>query len=173
MGKNTRPLSGQSQRKFFRTMFQYEAGVTPEAVERLTEACAAEIASIRVRLPLIERRGPKPGKGGTGPVLVPSKAGPAAAASDSAPKAADASTASAHAASFDPHAFSLIVVLRKEGADALSSQLAQIADITHLRAIASAQHVSLDASLTDRAAVIAAIVDGTVRRVAHRQAAAS
>ena len=190
MGKTTQPLSGQAQRKFFRTMFQYDAGVTPEACERLTEACAAEIALIRVRLPLIVRRGPKPGAKADGgsPGAAPSK--PAAGAADPGAKASAPPSSeprislvspvspgpavqASSTPACDPHAFSLIVVMRKAGASALADRLSRITETAHLSAIASAQHVSLDPALTDRAEIIAAIVEGTGRRIAHRQAAAS
>ena len=156
MGKNTRPLSGQSQRKFFRTLFQSDPGVSAEASARLTEICATEIAQIRVRLPLVGRR-------------------PKAAASPSVPDAVRTrpDPEPDPPASFDPHAFSLIVIMRKGGADALMAQLSHVADLAHLRAIASAQHVSIDHGIEDRSALLAAIVEGTGRRIAHRQAAAS
>ena len=156
MGKNTRPLSGNGQRTFFRALFQSDEGVSAETAVRLTDACTAEIASIRVRLPMIVR---KPRKSAAlGPVV----AGPAPAPSGGQ-----------STAEFDPHAFSLIVTMRKGGADALTAQLAHVADVARMHAIAKAQHVSVDPALSERAAVIAAIVEGTERRIAHRQAAAS
>ena len=150
MSKSTRALSGQSQRKFFRELFRAETGVTPEAATRLTEACAAEIASIRARLPLVVRRSAK------------------GAAPDTHKPAA-----SEVADDFDPPAFSLVVILRKGGKDGLLSRLAGISEIAQLRSIAKAQHVSVDSALEDRDAILAAIIAGTERRVADRQAAAS
>ena len=143
------------QRKFFRMLFQSDPGVTAEAAARLTEACATEIAQVRVRLPMVVRRAGKPAD-------VPSAKGSPPGETETAP-----------AAAFDPHAFSLIVVMRTGGEDALSARLSQVADIHHLRAIASAQHVALDPQITDRPAITAAIIDGTARRIAHRHAAAS
>lgn len=158
MAKNTRPLSGAAQRKFFRDLLRSDAGVSADAADRLTEACSTEIASIRVRLPLVVRKAVKP-------------AVAAAIAAVVAPVAAE--TAAQANGGFDPHGFSLIVTFRKGGKDALIAKLDEIGDIAKLREIAKAQHVSLDAGLTDRADILAALVEGTERRIAHRQAAAS
>lgn len=159
MAKNTRPLSGPAQRKFFRELFRADAGVSADAAERLTEICGKELAQIRVRLPLVVRR---PTKVTAATVATPSYV--AIAPSTSAPAAPSA---------FDPHAFSLIVIFRKGGKDALSAKLDEIGDLEHLRAIAKAQHVAIDGDPTDRAGVLSAIIEGTERRIAHRQAAAS
>ena len=150
MAKSTRTLSGQSQRKFFRELFRADPGVAPEAATRLTEACAAEIANVRVRLPLVVRRSAK----GAVPV---------------APKVAAGEVGD----DFDPHAFSLVVILRKGGKDGLLSRLAGVGDVAQLRAIAKAQHVAVDPALVDREGILAAIIAGTERRVADRQAAGS
>ena len=172
--KNTRPLSGPSQRKYFRDLFRAQEGVSGVAAERLTDLCAAELALIRVRLPMVVRRA---GSKFTSDLKKSeASAGVAHAAEDAAlAPAADASGSSTTAvdAGFDPHAFSLIVTFRKGGKDALLAKLDAVGDVTKLRAIAQAQHVSLDADLADRNAVLAALVEGTERRIAHRQAAAS
>lgn len=161
MAKSTKTLSGQSQRKFFRDLFRAEPGVAPEAADRLTEACAAEIAHIRVRLPLAKRR-PVPG-------TERAKA-PASSAGSVTPAAAEPIAA---AAPFDPNAFSLIVLLRKHGKDALLAKLHEIGDAARLRDIAKAQHVAVDPAMSDVGALAEAIVSGTEKRVASRQAAAS
>lgn len=161
MAKNTRPLSGAAQRKFFRDLLRSDAGVAADAVDRLTELCSAEIASIRVRLPLVVRKAAKPAVA----------TAIAAVKTEVAVKpVADAKPASG---GFDPHGFSLIVTFRKGGKDALIAKLDEVGEIEKLREIAKAQHVSLDAGLTDRAEILAALVEGTERRIAHRQAAAS
>jgi hypothetical protein len=74
---------------------------------------------------------------------------------------------------FDPFAFSLIVALRRDGPVALLARLIAIDDVARLREIAKAQHVGIPAGADDVAAIAAAIVAGTERRVAHREAAAS
>lgn len=158
MAKNTRPLSGASQRKYFRDLLRSDAGVSAEAVDRIIEICATEIAQIRVRLPLAVR---KPAKPGVAAAVVAAAAKPAVG------------VPAASGAAFDPHGFSLIVTFRKGGKDALIAKLDEVGDIEKLREIAKAQHVSLDAGLSDRAEILTALVEGTERRIAHRQAAAS
>jgi hypothetical protein len=160
MAKKTRPLSGQSQRKYFRDLLQGDEGVTREAAARLTEICADELAHIQVRTDLMTARiaiamlsrraggSPKSGAAPATPVDVPSDG-------------------------FDPHAFSLIVVMTKEGKDGLLAKLREVGDAHKLRAIAKAQHVAIDAELTDTAVLCAAILAGTERRIAGRKAAAS
>jgi hypothetical protein len=164
MAKNTRPLSGAIQRKYFRDLLRSDAGVTTEAVERLTEICVKEIAQIRVRLPLAVR---KPAKPSVATAVREAEANVTASTTISPPAPAPAS------AEFDPHAFSLIVIFRKGGKDALLAKLDEVSDVDRLRAIAKAQHVSLDGELADRKDVLAALIEGTERRIAHRQAAAS
>ncbi len=157
MAKNTRPFSGQMKRKYFRDMFRTEAGVTPEAAERLTNLCDQELAEIRVRLPLVVRRPAKSAETKGGAV------GAAISAAQPHPVVP----------AFDPHAFSLIVEWRKGGAIGLADKLAAVDTAEHLLAMAQAQHVSLGEPTEDRTALIAAIVAGTGRRVAHMKAAAS
>ena len=157
MAKNTKPIAGQSQRKYFRDLFRTDPGVTPDAVERLTEACVKELAQIRVRLPMVVRRPMKVLVADT-PANKPAETQPAA---------------KSQAAAFDPHAFSLIVVMRKGGKDALLAKLAEVTDLTQLMAIAKAQHVALDGQPASRDDVLEALVAGTERRIAHREAAAS
>ncbi len=155
MAKNTRPFSGQMQRKYFRDLLKSDPGVTSEAVDRLTEIVSTELASIRVRLPLAVRK----------------KASSGAAAAVG--KAASESPAKSAGAAFDPHAFSLIVVFRTGGKDALLAKLNEVTDPDHLKAIAKAQHVALEGEPADRSELLSALVAGTEKRIAHRQAAAS
>ena len=156
MAKNTRPLSGQSQKKYFRELFRSDPGVSPEAAQRLTDLCTAEIAQIRIRLPLAVRRPLKSAEG-----------------AKPAPAEPDISAASSVTPPFDPHAFSLIVELRQSGKDGLATKLATVLSDDQLRLIAKSQHVALEAGVSERPALIAAIIAGTERRLAHRQAAAS
>lgn len=149
MTKATRPLSGASQKKYFRELIGAQEGVPPEAAARLLDACETEIAQVRVRLPI-------PGRG------TPGK-----------PTTGKKGAAHGGAAAFDPFAFSLVVVMTKGGAAALIEKLATIADAGHLHAIAKAQHVGVPPELTDAAAIRAALIEGTERRIADRRAAAS
>lgn len=168
MSKKTRQLSGASQKKYFRDLFRSEEGITAEAADRLVAFCTDEIAHIRVRLPLAVRR----------PLTVAGVAVAAAVAKAPAETSVTAEVGVAAVAAvdepeFDPHAFSLIVMLRKAGKSGLAAKLTELGDIDRLKAIAKAQHVSLDAVDGDLAAIVMAIVEGTERRLAHRQAAAS
>jgi hypothetical protein len=133
-----------------------DPGVTPDAVERLTEIVSTEVASIRVRLPLVVRK----------------KASPNVAAAV-ATAITEASKPTAPTAAFDPHAFSLIVVFRTGGKDALLAKLNEVTDPDHLKAIAKAQHVALEGNPADRSELLSALIAGTEKRIAHRQAAAS
>jgi len=163
MGKSTKTLSGQSQRKYFRDLFKSEPGVTSDAAQRLMDACAGEIAHIRVRLPLAKRR--------ASTVVIEQKAdSPAATAAALQAKVAEFDP---DTPMFDPHAFSLVVLLRKGGKDALKAKLDGLPDIAQLREVAKAQHVAVDPTLEDRSAIYAAIIAGTEQRIAHRQAAGS
>jgi hypothetical protein len=160
MAKNTRPFSGQMQRKYLRDLLKSDPGVTPDAVERLTEIISTEVASIRVRLPLVIRK----------------KASPAVAAAVATAITKVAATepvAKPTGAAFDPHAFSLIVVFRTGGKDALLAKLNEVTDPDQLKAIAKAQHVALDGNPADRTELLSALIAGTEKRIAHRQAAAS
>jgi len=151
MGKATKELSGKSKEKYFRELLRAHGGIEPGEAKRLERVLFDEVRHIRVRWPVPER-----GKG----ARVVGAAGPSAA---------EAPAASA----FDPNAFSLVVVLRTDGREGLLAKLGQIGSAEHLRAIAKAQHVAVDPALTDRAAIEAAILAGTERRIANRQAAAS
>ncbi len=71
---------------------------------------------------------------------------------------------------FDPFAFSLVVVLTKDGRDGLMQELEAIESEADLRALAKAQHIPIPADLD---AVRSAITVGTAERIADRRAAAS
>jgi hypothetical protein len=171
MAKKTRPLSGQSQRKYFRDLLAGDAGVSVDAVNRLTDVCADELAHIQVRtekmtarlaIAMLTKRAAKSAPGQASAGQAP---GTQSVVADALP------TQSADG--FDPHAFSLIVVMTKEGKEGLLAKLRAVGDVDQLRAIAKAQHVSLDADLTEPNIVCAAIIAGTEKRIAHRKAAAS
>jgi hypothetical protein len=171
MAKNTRALSGQSQKRYFRDLLRADPGVSADACERLSEACAAEISQIRVRLPLAVRR---PAAKADTPGHTSSTKGGLDRAPSIGVQAGEVAGAPAGArAPFDPFAFSLIVVLTKEGPDGLAAKLQAAGDVERMRAIAKAQHVAVDSEANTPEAVCAAIVAGTARRIAHRKAAAS
>lgn len=87
----------------------------------------------------------------------------------SAPAAPEAVAAPA----FDPFAFSAVVVLTRQGKAALLKRLASIDTAANLIALADAQHLAIDRSLTDLARLREAIVKGAEQRIADRRAAAS
>lgn len=159
MGKATRPLSGASQKKYFRDLVGSIDGVTPEAASALTGTCEREIAQIRVRMPIPER--------GKTLKQVKKTAGP-----ESAHASGIAISAAAAAAEFDPFAFSVVVVVTKEGREGLANKLAAIGP-ADLKALAKAQHVALPAGDLSTEELRAAIVEGALQRIANRKAAAS
>jgi hypothetical protein len=162
MARKTRPLSGQSQRKYFRDLLQADPGVTSDAVTRLTDICSDELAHIQVRTEKMTVRIAMA-------VLTKRAAGKGSTQAPATPPAVETPVTP----EFDPHAFSLIVVMTKEGKDGLLKRLRAIDSVDQLRAIAKAQHVSVDADLDDPTIVCAAIISGTEKRIAHRKAAAS
>jgi coenzyme F420-reducing hydrogenase beta subunit len=158
MGKATRSLSGASQKKYFRDLFQSADGVTAEGAEVLTDICEREIAQVRVRLPIPER----------------GRKNRAAKAKVADPVAAAASAVSDSTQSgFDPFAFSVVVVVTKEGREGLARKLEAIASPDDLRQLAKAQHVALPDGSPTIDGLRAAIIEGALQRVANRKAAAS
>lgn len=161
MGKATRSLSGASQKKYLRDLVGSIDGITPEAAAALTSTCEREIAQVRVRLPIPER-----GKSSKPPPkkapAEPPRAEPATISAGTAPAAAD----------FDPFAFSVVVVVTKEGREGLAKKLAGIGP-ADLKALAKAQHVALPEGDLSGEDLRAAIIDGALQRIANRKAAAS
>jgi hypothetical protein len=156
MAKNTKALSGQAARKYLRDLLKSDPGVSTDAAERLVTTCGDEIAQLRVRLPIPARNKPT-----VAPTL------------SVAPTAATApAKAALTVTDFDPFAFSVVVVLTKQGRDGLIAKLATVATVADLRAIAKAQHIAIPA--TGSAEELRhAIADGTAARIADRQAASS
>lgn len=158
MGKATRPLSGAGQKKYFRDLIQSTEGVSPNAANSLISICEREIAQIRVRLPIPDR-GPK----GTAFKKQDSAKAPVPVATN--PIVDDAA--------FDPFAFSVVVVVTREGREGLARKLQALTSAIDLHALARAQHLALpDGNLTVDE-LRTAIVEGALQRVANRKAAAS
>ncbi len=151
MAKHTKASSGAGKRKYFRDALRADPGVSPEAADRLTDKFDAELSHLRVRK-------------GAGSI------GSFADAADEPEHEPDAPPA---APPFDPHAFSLIVVMTKQGAAGLDAKLKAIDNADHLRALARAQHVAIDTSVNALPELRAAIIAGTAQRIADRRAAAS
>jgi hypothetical protein len=154
MGRTTKTMSGGGQTKYFRDLFRADGDVPEAAVERLSAQFEARIAQIRVRSVPLEMK-TKAAK--------PADAKPVAGAT--APKAAPTA--------FDPFSFSVVAMLAKKGKLVLEAKLSEIADAGQLRTIADAQHLGIDAGVTDAAALRAAMIEGAERRIADRRAAAS
>jgi hypothetical protein len=78
---------------------------------------------------------------------------------------------------FDPYAFNAILMLKRQGRDALAAQLAGIGEISHLRQLAEAQLIGLDQTMRSGPIAIEdlreAVLRGVERLVADRRAAAS
>lgn len=151
MAKNTKALSGPAKRKYFREALQADPGVTPEAAKRLTETFDSEVSQMRVR----------------------QHAALPASRSKSAPVVEKPVLVAPDTTAFDPHAFSLIVVMTKFGAEGLQAKLEAIDNVEHLKALARAQHVAVDVAADQPDQLRAAIIAGTAQRIADRRAAAS
>jgi len=184
MTKRTKVLSGEAARKYFRTLFAADPGQTPASASRLADTCVREIAELRVRMPVVAIRTSShaavtPTKSLTPPAVASAGDGaepdPVAApqSTPAAPQQMPAAELPPPEPAFDPFAFSLIVALRRDGPVALLARLIAIGDVARLHDIAKAQHVGIPAGADGVAAIAAAIVAGTERRVAHREAAAS
>ncbi len=91
--------------------------------------------------------------------------------------ASDSGSRPAAAPSFDPYAFNAILMLKRQGRDALSARLAEITEVSHLRQLAEAQIIGLDQDMRVGPVGIedlrAAVLRGVERLVADRRAAAS
>lgn len=74
---------------------------------------------------------------------------------------------------FDPFAFSVVVLLKRQGRAALMKRLDAIGDPAQLHKIAEAQHLGIDKSLKSARKLREAIIAGAEQRLADRRAAAS
>jgi hypothetical protein len=162
MAKNTKAMSGQAAKKYMRDLLKSDPGVSADATERLVETCGDEIAQLRVRLPIPNRNKVQVA---VAPVAT-TKPTPAPAPAATPAKSTTPTTA------FDPFAFSVVVVLTKQGKAGLLAKLAAVESVADLRAIAKAQHIAVPAT-GSADELRQAIVDGTAARIADRQAASS
>ena len=160
MARTTKQLSGAGKDKFLRSAIATEPSIGQDVAERLGDTLCSGIADIRVR-----REAWRPGGDptavaeiGTSVAVVPG---------------ARAAAVTAPAAAFDPFVFSALAVLTKQGAPALADKLDSIAAAADLHALAKAQHLAVDAALTELPALRAAILAATQQRLAERRAAAS
>lgn len=163
MSKTTKALSGAGQKKYFRELLAEHEGLGAELRKTLLAQTEREIAQVRVRLPVPERARRKPDDTAqpAGPRDVAGSADtPAGAAAEGPP-------------AFDPFAFSVVVVMTKEGRDGLAKNLAGIHSVANLYALAKAQHIAVPPGIDDAASLRAAIIEGTAQRIANRRAAGS
>lgn len=159
---------------FFRELFRDEAGIEVNAAETLAERCARRIKRVVVW--------------DDATAADAAEAAPAAIKDETASAAASAAAPRGEApvtpaipepappavvTAFDPYAFSAVVVLTKAGKDGLLKRLAAIDRPEHLRKLADAQHLAVDASLSSTADLRTAIVKAAEQRIANRRAAAS
>jgi hypothetical protein len=155
MGRTTKTMSGGGQTKYFRDLFRADGDVPEAAVERLSAQFEARIAQIRVR---------------SVPLEIKTKAAKPAGAK---PDVVTVTTPKASTAAFDPFSFSVVAMLAKKGRLVLEAKLSEISDAGQLRTIADAQHLGIDAAVTDAGALRIAMIEGAERRIADRRAAAS
>jgi hypothetical protein len=155
MADGWKALTGPAVRSYFRALFETTPGLPAETARRLTLLCAREIAQVRVRRPLSvrARKGEPQAGAATGEATIqPDRPLPRPP--------------------FDPFAFSLIVVLRREGEAALLRRLEAIGTVAELKAVADAQHIVVPEGACTPDELRAALVKGARERIADRLAAA-
>ncbi|MFA5951697.1 MAG: hypothetical protein WC807_15575 [Hyphomicrobium sp.] len=75
-------------------------------------------------------------------------------------------------AGFDPYSFGAVVVLQREGTEALLARLGAIESADQLRQLAEAQHLMVDSGISEPSALRRAILRGAEQRLGERYAAA-
>jgi hypothetical protein len=153
-------------RAFFRAILATEPDVDAALADRLAGRCVKAVARM-----MVWDAGPAD--------ATPAGAAAESSATASAP-ASDATTTDDPKVvgqdtgeAFDPFAFSIIVVLKRQGRAALLKRLDAIVTPEHLHKMAAAQHIGVDKSITSAKALREAIADGAEQRLADRRAAAS
>lgn len=203
MAKATKQLGGAAKDKYFRELFASAPGLAPQLARRLAELTKTEVSQVRIRQPLLDRarllgaavapsqpapeaettRAPAPPPAAStqpAPAAEPVAAARDTASPLAAPSAVRTTTvepapqaASAAGEPFDPFAFTAVVVLKRQGAEALKQRLAGIAEPAHLRLLAEKQHLGVPAEATDATALRSAILAAAQARIDDRRAAAS
>lgn len=179
MSKGVQLWPGDRIRAFYRRHLAAETSLDARAVERLVEALTK--ATNRM---LVWEMPPEPAReaqeASANLKTVKAETGKAAKSKPAVPKDAK-KTADAKASqipakpepSFDPYAFSAMVILAKQGREGLSRRLAEIKSVEHLKKLADAQHLGFDRSLTKIDDIRKALLDAAEQRLADRRAAAS
>jgi hypothetical protein len=167
----TKKLTGPAMERLVERLAESEGLSEPDA-QRLARRFARMVSSLQARraeLADLERkpRRPKPPARPAAPPPVPAST---STTSPSAPMPSMPSQA------FDPFAFGLVPVFQREGRDGLLARLATVTSAEHLRQMARAQQIVLEAALrsgdVEPAALRAAIVTAVEKRIADRRAAA-
>lgn len=159
MSKGTQLWPGQRMRAFFRSHIRRETDLDEAATERLTTALEKATNRMLVWAEATEvDEDNKPDQ---------------SKSARSWRSAARSETADETIKSFDPYAFSLMVVLARSGRDGLAKRLQEITDIKHLRAISEAQHLAIDKEIKKITDYREAMVEAAEQRLADRKAAAS
>ena len=162
MARTTKQLSGGSKDKFLRALVA-QAALPPDKSLELADVLCAEIRDVRVNRDTWELLRHRPSA---------IRSTSASAAPDTA-QPIEPQAPAATVANFDPFVFSALAVLTKQGAAALAKRLSEIDSVEHLCALAKAQHLAVDAAITEPEALRAAMVEATQARLAERRAAAS
>lgn len=164
-------------RTFFRSLFLGEPGVDDALADRLAETCERHINRM-----LVWDANPRP-QSTRAPEDGPASDDDRSMTEAGAPwlptdtkefvEPSEISPAQSVEPTFDPYAFSVVVILARQGADALKKKLREIDDPSCLIQLADAQHIAIDRSLSGLVELRAAIIAGAKQRLADRRAAAS
>ena len=187
MTKGVQLWPGDSMRAFYRRHIARETALDAASTERLVEALTKATNRMLVwqmpgedgavtPAPAPQTAGKTADKKPPAEKSKPAKGGDAAAAvkpSKSEPAAEPASAPAEQDKPFDPYAFSAMVVLAKQGKDALAKRLGEIKSVEHLKQMADAQHLGINRSLSKIEDVRKAVLAATEQRLADRRAAAS
>lgn len=179
MTKGVQLWPGDTMRAFYRRHILRETTLEASAVERLVEALTASTNRMLVWEMPAEPKAAQP---------VPAAPAQSDGKSEKTDKklqekgkgtpvkpqpVEESSAASAAEPPFDPYAFSAMVVLAKQGKEALAKRLAEIKSVEHLKKLGDAQHLGFDRSLTKIEDVRKALLTAAEQRLADRRAAAS
>lgn len=158
-------------RAFFRSILAADPGVDADTADRLSERLTKRVA----RMLVWDSSGADEpaATGATAAATAPQDRPDDEASPAQAPTSAAAPTSREAPEPFDPFAFSIVVVLKRQGRAALMKRLDAITDAAHLHQMAVAQHIGIDKSITAPAKLREAIVAGAEQRLADRRAAAS
>lgn len=148
---------GDRMREFFSAHIRREAALDPATAEKLADALTRQINRMLVW---------------DAPQVSEGKA-PQTEPTGTAQRNTTAAVKSATSASFDPFAFSVVVILAKAGRDGLMKRLADIKTAENLKALIDAQHLAVDRTLKKPDELRKAIVAASEQRLADRKAAAS